>query len=168
VPRSAPLRRHSPTSRRSLAAGVVLLAAITAGCGTPVVQVSDVPQPNAQDASSCAALTAALPKKVGAKLGKRSVEPKSPFTAAWGKPAAVLRCGVGIPTAYRPGVDLTVVNNIGWFEDDRPTDVVYTAITRQPRVALAVPREQTSSFEILVDLAGVIGAHTTGPDLAAQ
>ena len=64
----------------------------------------------------------------------------------------VLRCGVGTPATYRPGVDLTIINNIGWFEDDRPDDVVYTTITRAPKVALAIPRTHTSSFEILVDL----------------
>jgi hypothetical protein len=130
--------------------------------------VGDVPSPEPQDVSDCTALTAALPKKIGDKLEKRTVEPKSPLLAAWGKPAVVLRCGVGIPSTYRPGTDLTVVNNVGWFEDDRADDVVYTTITREPRVALALPRSQTSSFEILVDLAGVIGAHTTGPNLTAQ
>lgn len=94
--------------------------------------------------------------------------PKSPLTAAWGKPAVVLRCGVGIPATYRPGVDLTVINNIGWFEDDRADEVVYTTITRTPRVALAIPRSHSSSFEILVDLSGAVGAHTTGPDLTPQ
>ncbi|HSP37348.1 MAG TPA: DUF3515 domain-containing protein [Frankiaceae bacterium] len=151
-----------------MATATVFLALVASGCGTPVVQVSDVPQPDGQDAASCAALTAALPKRVGDKLDKRTVEPKSPLIAAWGKPAVVLRCGVGIPTTYRPGVDLTIVNNIGWFEDDRQDDVVYTTITRQPRVALAVPRAQASSFEILVDIADVVGAHTQGPDLTAQ
>jgi hypothetical protein len=130
-----------------------------------VVQVGDVPNPEAQDVSDCTALTAALPKKIGDKLEKRTVEPKSPLLAAWGKPAVVLRCGVGIPSTYRPGTDLTIVNNIGWFSDTRTDDVVYTTITREPRVSLAVPKVQKSSFEILVDLAGVIGAHTTGPDL---
>jgi uncharacterized protein DUF3515 len=146
----------------------VILATLASGCGTPVVQVSDVPQPGPADATSCAALTAGLPRQVGDKLEKRTVKPKSPLIAAWGKPAVVLRCGVGVPTTYHPGVDLTVVNNIGWFEDDRQTDVVYTAVSREPRVALALPRSQSSSFEILVDIAADVGAHTQGPDLTAQ
>jgi hypothetical protein len=80
----------------------------------------------------------------------------------------VLRCGVGVPASYRPGTDLTIVNNIGWYGDERPDDVVYTTITRQPRVALAVPRSHASSFEILVDLSAAIGRHTSGPDLTPQ
>jgi hypothetical protein len=133
-----------------------------------VVQVGDVPVPDREDAGTCAALTADLPAKIGNGLKKRSVEPKSPLIAAWGKPAVVLRCGVGIPSTYRPGTDLTIVNNIGWFGDDRPDDVVYTTITRQPRAALAVPKVHGSSFEILVDLSGTLSRHTTGPDLTAQ
>jgi hypothetical protein len=137
-------------------------------CGTPKVEVSDVPNPDGEDVQSCTQLHEALPKKIGDGLEQRDVTPKSPLVAAWGKPAVVLRCGVGIPSTYRPGVDLTIINNIGWFEDDRPDDVVYTTITREPRVALAIPRSHTSSFEILVDLSGAIGAHTTGPDLTPQ
>jgi hypothetical protein len=133
-----------------------------------VVQVADVPTPEARDVSDCSALTAALPKTIGDKLQKRTVEPTSPLLAAWGKPAVVLRCGVGVPSTYRPGTDLTIVNNIGWFSDARTDDVVYTTITRQPRVSLAIPKAQESSFEVLVDLAGTIGAHTTGPDLTGQ
>ncbi len=80
----------------------------------------------------------------------------------------MLRCGVGTPASYRPGVDLTIVDNVGWYGDERPDDIVYTTITRTPRVAVAIPRSQKSSFEILVDLAPSIARHTTGPDLTAQ
>jgi hypothetical protein len=141
---------------------------VLAACGTPPVQVGDVPTPDAEDASACRALAGDLPKTIGDKLQPRVVDPKSPYLAAWGKPAVVLRCGVGIPATYRAGDDLTVVNNIGWFEDDRATDVVYTTITRTPRIALAVPKAHKSSFEILVDLSASIGRHTVGPDLTSQ
>ena len=155
--------RGAPLIRRTVLA--VSLGAVLAGaaCGSPVVQVGDVPAPEAQDVSDCTALTAALPKTIGNELEKRTVEPKSPLLAAWGKPAVVLRCGVGIPSTYRPGTDLTIVNNIGWFADTRADDVVYTTITREPRVSLAIPKAQASSFEILVDLAPSIARHTTGP-----
>jgi hypothetical protein len=161
------LENGSALSRRGLLA-LAAVATLAAACGTPVVQVGDVPNPEAQDVSDCTALTAALPKKIGDKLEKRTVEPKSPLLAAWGKPAVVLRCGVGIPSTYRPATDLTIVNNIGWFGDDRPDDVVYTTITREPRVALAVPKVHRSSFEILVDLSTAIGKNTQGPDLTPQ
>jgi hypothetical protein len=148
-----------------MSAALLMLAA---GCGSPTVQVSDVPTPDGEDATACRSLSGDLPQTIGDKLAKRTVEPSSPYLAAWGTPAVVLRCGVGIPATYRPGDDLTVVNNVGWFEDDRQNDVVYTTITRAPRIALAVPRKRKSSFEILVDLSGSIIRHTTGPDLTAQ
>jgi hypothetical protein len=152
---------------RALLLPVVLGLLLTA-CGTPVVQVSDVPTPEPQDLRDCTALSVDLPDRIGKGLEKRTVEPSSPLLAAWGKPAVVLRCGVGTPATYRPGVDLDVVNNIGWYADERADDVVYTTITREPRVALAVPRSVGSSFEILVDLSGAISKHTTGPDLTSQ
>lgn len=132
------------------------------------MQVDDVPVPDREDLQACTEVTGALPEKVGDGLEKRDVQPESPLIAAWGKPAVVLRCGVGIPATYRTGTDLTIINNIGWFGDDRGADVIYTTITREPRVALAVPKTHESSFEILVDLADAIGEHTTGPDLTAQ
>ncbi len=133
-----------------------------------MVEVGDVPAPDGQEARECAELTADLPKTIGSDLEKRDVKPDSPLLAAWGKPAVVLRCGVGTPATYRPGTDLTVVNNIGWFGDDRPDDVVYTAITREPRVALAIPKTHGSSFEVLVDLSDALAKHTQGPDLTPQ
>jgi hypothetical protein len=133
-----------------------------------VVQVSDLPSPDGAEAKECADLHGDLPKRIGDKLEKREVEPSSPLLAAWGKPAVVLRCGVGTPASYRPGTDLTIVDNVGWYGDERPDDIVYTTITREPRVAVAIPRSQGSSFEILVDLAPSILRHTTGPDLTAQ
>jgi hypothetical protein len=147
---------------------VALVLAATSGCGQPVVQVGDVPVPDQEDATACAALADDLPATIGNGLDKRTVEPRSPLLAAWGKPAVVLRCGVGTPATYRPGTDLTIVNNIGWFGDDRPDDVVYTTITREPRVALAVPKVHRSSFEILVDLSTAIGKNTQGPGLTPQ
>ncbi len=133
-----------------------------------MVEVSDVPTPDGQEARECAQLTADLPSTIGKGLEKRDVTPDSPLLAAWGKPAAVLRCGVGIPATYRPGTDLTIVNNIGWYGDDRADDVVYTTITREPRVAVAIPKVHRSSFEVLVDLSGALAKHTQGPDLTPQ
>ena len=123
LPGGAPLRR--------LVLAVLTVALAASACGQPVVEVGDVPAPDGQEAQECAQLTADLPNKVGNGLEKRDVKPNSPLLAAWGKPAAVLRCGVGIPATYRPGTDLTIVNNIGWFGDDRADDVVYTTITRR-------------------------------------
>jgi hypothetical protein len=133
-----------------------------------VVEVGDLPAPDGEEARECAQLTADLPSTVGDGLEKREVQPDSPLLAAWGKPAVVLRCGVGTPATYRPGADLTIVNNIGWFGDDRADDVVYTTITREPRVALAVPKVHQSSFEMLVDLSDALAKHTQGPDLTPQ
>jgi hypothetical protein len=141
-----------------------------AGCGTPKVAVSDVPAPQGADLAACNRLHDALPATVGDSLKRRDVTPTSPLVAAWGKPAAVLRCGVGIPATYRPGVELTVIDGIGWYEDDRADDVVYTAMTQEPRVALALPKTKTqsSSFEILVDLAGPVGQNTRTSGVDAQ
>jgi hypothetical protein len=146
-------------------AGVVL---VLSACGAPTVRVTDVPSPDQEDARDCQALHADLPTTIGNGLHQRTVKPTNPDLAAWGTPAVVLRCGVGVPATYRPGTDLTIVNNIGWYGDERPDDVIYTTITRQPRIAVAIPRTLSSSFEILVDLSAPIARHTQGPDLTPQ
>lgn len=134
--------------------------------------MSEVPTPQGADLTACLQLHDALPQKVGDSLSRRTVTPESPLVAAWGKPAAVLRCGVGVPATYRPGVELTVIDGVGWFEDDRANDVVYTSMTQQPRVALALPKSQaqgqSSSFDVLVDLAGPVTAHTRSSGVVAR
>ncbi|MGI3780643.1 MAG: DUF3515 family protein, partial [Janthinobacterium lividum] len=68
------------------------VATLLAGCGK--VAVSD-PTPDAAGAAVCAAVLDALPDHV-LDQDRRTVEPGR-YSAAWGKPAIVLRCGVAAP-----------------------------------------------------------------------
>lgn len=148
--------------------GTGLLVSVAAACGSPVVHLATVPTPSAGEELACQRLVASLPPSIGNDLPRRRTTPESADVVAWGNPAVVLYCGVGIPADYRPDSHLQIVNGIGWYEDTRGTDRVYTTTTRTPRVAVAVPRRVQSSFEILVDLSAAVAAYSAGPNLVPR
>lgn len=148
-----------------LSAALAALVVGATACGAPPVRASPPSTPSGPEAEACRRLVAALPSGIGKGLRRRQVEPPNELVAAWGRPAVVLYCGTGLPSAYRPGGQLVDVNDIGWFPEQRPADVVYTTTERSPRVSLVVPLKQASSFEILADLAGPVAQYSRGPDL---
>ncbi len=103
-----------------MSAAVCLLA--LAGCsqgGAP--GAVSVPRPSAAAAKLCRALHRALPGTVDG-LARRSTRPASDFTAAWGSPAIVLRCGVPTPDVltpgnahYNPTADAAEIDGVDWL-----------------------------------------------------
>ena len=90
---------------------VVVLAALLTGCSSALPVPPPEPAPSGAAAYACAAMRGRLPDEVdGATV--TAVKPQSPFTGAWGSPAIVLRCGVGVPTALTPTSQLLVVAKI--------------------------------------------------------
>ena len=90
------------------------LATLLAGCGR--VAVHD-PTPDARGARSARALMADLPTQV-LDQDRRTVEPGR-FSAAWGKPAIVLRCGVAAPPTLTRRSECLEVNGVGWLRRGR-------------------------------------------------
>ncbi len=128
-------------------------AAALAACARSVPPVAvQPPAPAAADRTGCDALAAALPGSLGPKLGARVVQPASPYTRAWGRPAVVLRCGVGYPPGYLPTSTVDDVNGVSWFATQGQDDVVFTTVTRRPRAAVAVPRSYGQAFDVLIAL----------------
>jgi len=111
------------------------------------------PRPPAAAAEACRALSARLPERLDGE-SRRGLEPQSPFTAAWGDPAIVLRCGVGRPAALRRTSELTTVNGVDWFAEELTAGYLFTSTGRVANVELTVPDDYAPEVDPLVDLAG--------------
>lgn len=145
-----------------------MVVSIATACASPAVHLATVPDPVGGEGAACERLVRSLPPSVGEDFRRRRINPRSADVVAWGTPAVVLYCGVGVPADYRPDSHLLIVNGIGWYENARGADLVYTTTTRTPRVSVAVPRKLRSSFEVLVDLSPAVSQYSTGPDLVPR
>mgnify|MGYP001207748798 CR=1 FL=1 len=138
------------------AAGLLALA----GCSAGPVEVA-APSPAGEAARLCKALHAALPGEVDG-LARRETAPASEFTAAWGDPAIVLRCGVPLPEVLRPGsgsYDPTApavgVEGVDWLPEKQGDDgYLFTTVGRKVNISLRVPGHyHPHETDPLVDLA---------------
>jgi hypothetical protein len=147
----------SPTHRlrRTSAAAAILLSAAVACSPADGSAAVAVPSPDADVAGYCKALHAKLPEKVDEDVPRRAATPDSPYTAAWGDPAIVLRCGIDRPAEVGdPKANGVDVNGVGWVLDDRGDDG-YRFITmyREAYVELLVPASYHADAGILVEFA---------------
>jgi Protein of unknown function (DUF3515) len=84
--------RHRPFG---LLAPALLIA--VAGCSSADDSATvAVPRPDARTAAVCRDLDRALPRELDGR-GRHDPEPRSAYTAGWGSPAIILRCGVVRP-----------------------------------------------------------------------
>jgi len=120
------------------------------------VRVTNVPTPTPAELAACKKLSALLPATIGDGLKSRTVQPNSPLLHAWGTPAAVLRCGVGYPPNYPSAAGAGLIDGVAWDSTGAGDAVVYTAVEREPRVSLAIPRHYAISFDLLVSLSDAI------------
>ena len=122
----------------------------------------DAPTLSAADAQACRDFVADLPATLG---GEDQVETTgdTAYGAAWGDPAIVLTCGVGVPDEFNQGSACLLVSKVGWFvppeqEADQDADVLLTAVGYSPRISLLVPADDrgSTSAAALADLAGPV------------
>ncbi|MFD7918640.1 DUF3515 domain-containing protein [Streptomyces sp. NPDC059740] len=157
------LGRVSSSRRRSLALPLFALALAAAGCsssdGGPAVAV---PHPSGDDPAHCRALAKRLPDTV-AGAHRRTTDPVSPYTAAWGDPAVQLRCGVAKPEALQPGsehynpdADSADVNGVEWLFEKQDDGYLFTTVLRKTYVAVRVPGHYSPEVDALVDLASAV------------
>jgi hypothetical protein len=166
----------SPTHRVRLLIGagfavVALVTALVIGLvvgsgGAPKVVVSNVPTPSAADAAACRSLQALLPESIGDGLHTRGVQPASPLLHAWGTPAAVLRCGVPRPASYSSNAIPGSIDGIGWYSEQVGDATVFTTLNRAPRVSVAVPKDYTIPFDLLVSLSPALKQATRPTSVA--
>jgi hypothetical protein len=143
----------------------------SAACGgaTGALHV-EVPSPDGAHAAQCAGLVSSAPATVD-ELSRRTFEPRSPYAAAWGDPAIVLRCGGAKPAALRPTSQCFVINGVGWFVSQNgkavdPTQPVhgaldFTTIGRSVSVEVTIPSDYQPAADAIVDLTPTVKSHTT-------
>jgi hypothetical protein len=132
----------------------VTLSTLLAGCGK--VAVVD-PTPDPAGAAICTAVMADLPEQV-LDQDRRTVEPGT-FSAAWGKPAIVLRCGVAAPPTLTPTSECLEVNGVGWFSEEATGGMIFTTIGRTANVEVSVPSAYQLGSGALVDLGAAVSTH---------
>lgn len=115
------------------------------------------PTPHGDVEAACRALAAKLPKRVSDE-DRRTVNPESEFTAAWGNPPITMRCGVTKPRAYTPTAQLFQVDAVAWLPvpQDAANPTTFYAVERTAYVEVVVPKEQAPASDTLVDLGHVI------------
>ncbi|MFI2761554.1 DUF3515 domain-containing protein [Streptomyces echinatus] len=156
--------RHRPFG---LLAPTLLLA--VAGCSTADDDHTvAVPTPDAKTAPICRALDEVLPHTVDG-LGRRDPEPRSAYTAGWGSPEIILRCGIVRPPkmvdpAVAKGDDPNAmgggVDGVDWLmekEDDGTWR--FTTSGRSAYVQVTLPKRLSGpddSAQVMKDLAAAV------------
>jgi hypothetical protein len=115
------------------------LCGLAACGGSGDVHVA-VPVPPAGVAAACAAFIKALPKDLVPKQSPRPTSPVSPYTAAFGKPAVTIRCGIAVPK-HDPTAFVDEVNNVDWLQLSAPAGGQrYVSYTSRLVVDIVIPR----------------------------
>ncbi|MGW2421774.1 DUF3515 domain-containing protein [Streptomyces sp. NPDC001709] len=144
--------RHRPLG---LLAPALLIA--VAGCSSaddsPTVAV---PSPDAKTATVCRELHRVLPQKLDGR-SRNDPEPHSAYTAGWGNPAIILRCGVvrppkmidpkvaegGDPDAIAGGV-----NGVDWLMEKQGDGTWrFTSAGRLAYVQISLPKGMSAQEE---------------------
>ena len=133
---------------------VVALVLVLAGCGKVAV---DEPTPGPEVAQVCGEVMGSLPAEV-LDQGRRTVEP-GVLSAAWGKPAIVLRCGVPAPPGLARDSECLEVNGVGWFAEEAQGGMIFTTIGRPAYVEVSVPTSYAPESGALADLSAAVAAH---------
>jgi len=146
-------------------------------CGTSTPSTPNVvPFQQAKGTTApCQAIMSALPATLNKQPRVRSTG--SPFGAAWGNPAIVLRCGVPVPAGFlaenSPQGNLSsclTVNGIDWYLNGDPANgatagqtLTVTTLYRNPAIEVTVPGTYGTQgpSTAMALLTSVIRAHTT-------
>jgi hypothetical protein len=156
--------RHRPLG---LLAPALLIA--VAGCSTADDSATvAVPSPDAQTAQACRDLHRVLPGKLDGR-GRKDPEPRSAYTAGWGSPAIILRCGVVRPPKMidpkvAEGGDADAlaggVNGVDWLMEKQDDGTWrFTTANRVAYVQVSLPKGmsgQDAGAGILTGLASAV------------
>jgi hypothetical protein len=120
-----------------LATGLVLSA-----CGKEPVSIPTL-RLSADDQAVCQRLVNALPDTVAGQ-SRRKTQPAAALGGAWGDPAIIAQCGVGVPADFSKTSSCTEADGVGWFVpesqvDDQSADVVMSTAGYRPVLQVTVP-----------------------------
>ena len=158
-------RRPGPGWVRGVCSGTTLLAAAAlGGCADGPVTLTS-PQVSAEDLATCNEFLADLPDQL-ADHERRKVNPAAALGRAWGDPAIVVRCGVGVPADFDVTSPCEEADGVGWFVpeeqiDDQDADLVFTAVGYRPIVEVDVPHDYRpeGSAAAIAELAQPVSDH---------
>lgn len=141
----------------SVAAVACLSAAAVFVSAAGPADETPVPAPDARAAVYCRALHRDLPHSVNG-LGVHDLRPASDFTAGWGDPAIVLRCGVPRPQAMSDSsADSVEVDGVGWLiQAQGDGSFKLTTTLRKAYVEVTLPKKYAGDVGPLTDLAGAV------------
>ncbi|MGW5459447.1 DUF3515 domain-containing protein [Streptomyces sp. NPDC003996] len=127
-----------------------------------------VPSPDAKTAKVCRELHRALPRKLDGR-SRNDPEPRSAYTAGWGNPAIILRCGVVRPPKMvdpkvakgdDPDAIAGGVNGVDWLMEKQGDGTWrFTTAGRVAYVRIALPEGMSAQEEgtaVLTDLAAAV------------
>jgi hypothetical protein len=117
--------------------GLVLVA-----CGKEPVTIT-TSRLSAADEARCQRVTDALPNTVAGQ-SRRKTQPAAALGGAWGDPAIIVQCGVGVPAGFSTSAACTEADGVGWFVpdsqvNDQSADVVMSSAGYRPVVQVTVP-----------------------------
>lgn len=132
--------------------GWIAAGALLAGCAAPVYL--DSPTLDGATARQCATLVERAPDSV-AGADRREVD-TSGVALAWGDPPIVLRCGVPVPAALRPGARCDTIDDVDWFTRETAEGFVFVTIGRATTVEVRVPDDYEPAGDALIDLGAAV------------
>ncbi|MFH8338164.1 DUF3515 domain-containing protein [Streptomyces sp. AM6-12] len=159
-------RHRPPALLAALAASVSLLA--VAGCTADDGAAVAVPRPDAKTAPLCRSLHTVLPATVDGRR-RADPEPRSVYTAGWGNPAIILRCGIVRPPKMidpkvaqgeDPDAIAGGVNGVDWLMEKQGDGTWhFTTAGRKAYVQVTLPKKLSGpddSAQVLEDLAPAV------------
>lgn len=147
---------------RRLVGGIAVAASLLAltGCSRGLAVPLPDPLPEGAGAYACANFKSNLPDEVVGQT-VTAVDPRSSFTAAWGDPAIVVRCGVPVPAALGPTSQLITVDGVDWLPEQLERGYLFTTVGRELNVEVSVPDEYAPEADALVDISPAVAAAIT-------
>jgi hypothetical protein len=161
-PRPWPSRAGGARASCALAVlGLVLTA-----CGKEPVTIPTL-RLTAADQAVCQRLVDAFPDTV-ADQDERKTQPAAALGGAWGDPAIVAQCGVGMPAEFTRTSSCTQADGVGWFVPERQVtdqsaDVVMSTAGYRPVLQVTVPASYRPSglAAAMVELAPMVKEYST-------
>jgi hypothetical protein len=157
------LPRPRPSAARGARASCTLaaLGLVLTACGKEPVSIPTLRLTEA-DQAVCTRVVNALPDTVAGQ-DKRKTQPAAALGGAWGDPAIVAQCGVGVPPEFSKTSACTVADGVGWFVpesqvNDQSADVVMSTAGYRPVLQVTVPASYRPSglAAAMVELAPMV------------
>jgi len=148
-----------------VSSAVAVLGLVLTACGKEPVTIPTLRLTEA-DQAVCVRLVDALPDSV-ADQDRRKTQPAAALGGAWGDPAIIAQCGVGVPKEFSRGSACTVADGVGWFVpdsqvNDQSADVVMSTAGYRPVLQVTVPDHYRPNglAAAMVELAPVVKQYT--------